>query len=290
MAAIIAASADDGATPVGIAPDATILPIRVVDTSTEARNADEAAAIEAAVASGASIVAVGSFVDLKDTAVAAAVAKALGQDVLVVVGAPTEPVALPTVDTRAARGALLAVGGVGADGQLAAAYPDSAVEVVAPGVDVASLSVGSGAFATSGTQYAVAFVAGQAALVRAAFPDLTAAQIKHRIQATAERMGSGQPDPRFGWGMINPRLAVTTVLPEERRDTAAAPRNESGTGRTVGIAGTLLVLVCAVVLLLLRARWWARPGDGEGEADGGDPTAVSPAEPGPPSAVGPGLQ
>jgi len=288
MAAIIAASTDDDATPVGIAPDATILPIRVVGTSPTAKSTDEAAAIDAAVAAGASIVAVGSFVDLKDEAVGAAVAKALSQDVLVVVGAPTEPVTLPTAGARTAKGALLAVGGVSADGQLAATYLDSAVEVVAPGVDVVSLSVSSGMFAMSGTQYAVAFVAGQAALVRAAFPDLTSAEVKHRIEATADRMGAGQPDQQYGWGMINPRQAVTTVLPEERRASAAATRDEPGVGRTVGIAGTLLVLVCAVVLLLLRARWWARrPGDGDAASD---PVAAAPAEPGPPRVVGPGLQ
>lgn len=256
MASIIAGSADQGGTPMGIAPDATILPIRVVSNGSAAKSADEAAAIEVAVSTGASVVAAGSFVDLKNPAVAAAVANALSHDVLVVVAAPTEPVTLPSANDGSAAGALLSVGGVGADGQVAAAYQESVVDVVAPGIDVASLGAnGTGKVANSGSQYAVAFVAGQAALVRAAYPGLTAAQVKHRIEATADRMGNAPPDKQYGWGMINPTSAVTATVANEPH---AAPPRSSGTGggvaRTVVIAVVMLILFAALGMLLLRGR------------------------------------
>lgn len=256
IAAIIAAHEDEKDAPTGIAPDATILPIRVVDKALQAKPTDQATAIEVAVSTGASVVAVGSFVDLTDPAVAAAVTNALSRDVLFVVEAPTGPTGLPAIESGAAVGALLSVGGVGADDQLAATYQKSTVDVVAPGIDVTSPSVGgNGTVTNSGTQYAVAFVAGQAALVRAAFPELTASEVKHRIQATADQLGDGQPDERYGWGMINPASAVNTLLPEESH-TAAAPRqNQAGmTGRTAAIAATVLILFAAIAVLVLQSR------------------------------------
>lgn len=55
-------------------------------------------------------------------------------------------------------------------------------------MDVASLGVGGGrAVSNTGTEFAVAFVAGQAALIRAAQPDLTAAQVKERIRGPPTR-------------------------------------------------------------------------------------------------------
>jgi membrane-anchored mycosin MYCP len=169
---------------------------------------------------------------------------------------------LPSPDGTSGAGALLSVGGVGANGQLAAAYQGSTVDVVAPGIDVASLGLdGNGTVTNSGSQYAVAFVAGQAALVRAAFPDLTAAQVKKRIESTADRMGPIAPDKQFGWGMINPSSAVTAKVADEQ-PTAVALRSKSGgaTGMTLMIAAVVLVLVGAVTLLVVRSRRFARTG------------------------------
>jgi hypothetical protein len=95
MAGIIAAGsgADDG--PIGIAPEATILPIRVVTTAPDAKAADAATAVEVAVSAGAKVIALGSYVDLTAPAVAAAVGVALGHDVLVVAAHPPPAAAAP---------------------------------------------------------------------------------------------------------------------------------------------------------------------------------------------------
>ncbi|WP_244200612.1 S8 family serine peptidase [Micromonospora arborensis] len=172
-------------------------------------------------------------------------------------------------------GALLLVGGIGADGKLAEAYQDSTVDVVAPGVDVESLGInGSGTVNMSGSQYAVAFVAGQASLVRSAYPTLNAAQVKHRIEATAERMGAAPPDHQYGWGMIKPAAAVSATVEGEASATATGGSGGGGLARTVAIVVVVFILLAAIALLLLRARRWARGSDlaaGELEESGPPP-------------------
>ncbi|MEU8419587.1 S8 family serine peptidase [Micromonospora sp. NPDC048835] len=244
MAGIIAASAGGDNTPAGIAPDATILPIRMVGDSPRGRAMDAANAIEVAVSAGASVVALGSHVDLGDSTVVASITTALNHDVVVVVGAPTKPVTVPAGGERSATGALLLAGGVGADGQFAEEYQPGTVEVVAPGIDVATLGTGdTGVLSNTGTQYAVAFVAGQAALVRAAYPDLTAVQVEERIRSTADAMQEGKAADRYGAGMINPAAAVARQLDE--RQVADAQSAEGGGGGTALVVLLGLGLVAA---------------------------------------------
>lgn len=236
MASIIAASSSAEKTPVGIAPDATILPVRMVGTSGKGRAMDAANAIEVSVSAGASVVALGAYVDLGDPVVAASVTTALNHDVIVVAGAPTRPVTLPAATEPRATGALLLVGGVGANNQLVEEYQPNAVEVVAPGADVASIGPGNaGALSYTGTQFAVAFAAGQAALIRAAYPELNATQVKERIRSTADALGDGNVDSRYGSGMINPTASVVRTAVGEQ----AAAVGEDNKGRAGVIAAVL---------------------------------------------------
>jgi hypothetical protein len=257
MAGLIVAQPTQSSGLTGIAPDATVMPVRVVTTTSKAQPADEATAIEVATSAGATVIALGSYVDPNDSRVAAAVAAATTHDVVVVSAAPTgsapvNPSALPSAAT-------IRVGGVGVDGQSAAAYRAGAVDVVAPGVNVTSLGVtGTGALNGTGTQYAVAFVAGEAALVRAAYPDLTATQVVHRLEATADKMGDVAPDSRYGFGLIDPGAAVTKVLPEEVR-TGRPAAQPTFTTTPAADRGLLLILIglvglAAAVLLVLRIR------------------------------------
>ncbi|WP_063746715.1 S8 family serine peptidase [Catenuloplanes japonicus] len=260
MAAIIAGTSDRSGTPSGLAPKAVILPIRVTDDRAATEPADQATAIEVAVSAGARVVAFGAHADLADPAVSAAVSDALTHDVLVVVPAYQGPRPEAAAD---AAGALLAVGAVDADGRLSGDSQGSGPDVVAPGVGVATLGVnGSGTVTTSGPQYAVAFAAGQAALVRAAHPTLTAAQVKHRIEQTADRMGGEtRPDTGYGWGMINPSAAVSATVDGEIPPPPADPDPGIGLGTGIAIAVVTLILLAAMTLLVLRARSWAQGDD-----------------------------
>ncbi len=256
MASIIAANTRGEKSSVGLAPDATILPVRMVGPSGNGRPTDAANAIEVAVSAGASVVALGSHVDLSAPAVVASLTTALNHDVIVVAAAPNKPVTLPAPGDQAT-GALLLVGGVGADNQFVEEYQPDAVEVVAPGADVTSIGPGkAGTLSYTGTRFAVAFVAGQAALVRAAYPELNAGQVEERIRSTADAVGGDTPDVRYGSGMINP--AASVARPVEGQPVVGAGADRGGDGDGLGavvLLGFALVGGGAFLTLhLLRRR------------------------------------
>jgi len=182
MAGIVAAGARAAGGAVGMAPGATIVPVRIAYTKTAVSIADQVKAIQVAASSGAGVIALGGYIDPADRAVASAIATAASHDVVVVAGAPVRSPGHAMASGNAPKAGVIWVGAINVDGMPAADYQADAVEVVAPGVDVASLSpTGNGQAQASGTQYAVAFAAGEAALVRARYPDLPAAQVVRRI-------------------------------------------------------------------------------------------------------------
>ncbi|WP_285686432.1 S8 family serine peptidase [Actinoplanes sp. NBRC 103695] len=286
MAGLIVGRPGKGSTVKGLAPETTVMPVRIVGTDAKAQPANAASAIEAAVGAGATVIALGNFVDTTQTEVAKAITAAAGRDVLVVMGASLGSVPV-NPDAKIGDG-VLRVGGVGADSQRAADYRGGGIDVVAPGINVNSIGItGVGSVSRSGTPYAVALVAGTAALVRAAYPDLTAEQVAHRIEVTSEKMGDGpQPDGKYGWGMINPAAAVTTVLSEEAGGGSRSGAKELTSGTSSGGRTTLLVLVtlvalAAAALLIFRIRRIVTEPDDQYDDDGGagGPTTEPPTVP-----------
>nr|BFE59540.1 hypothetical protein GCM10020063_040660 [Dactylosporangium thailandense] len=276
MAGLIVAQPTQSSTLRGIAPDAVAMPIRVVTGAAKtAQPVDGATAIEVATAAGATVIAVGSYVDCGDATVAAAIAEAARHDVVVVCGAPLSSTPIDTAAGSPSK-ATVRVAGISVDGEQAAAYRLGAVDVVAPGVNITSLGITG-----TGTQYAVAYVAGEAALVRAAYPDLSAEQVVHRIEATADKMSDALPDGRYGYGLINPGQSVTRELPEERRSAqpAARPAGDSPSdgGRTTVLVFIALIGLGAAVLLILRIRQ-LRAGSRAGDDDPDDDAATDPFE------------
>jgi membrane-anchored mycosin MYCP len=284
MAALVVAQQQNGQGPAGAAPDATVMPVRITVNQPAATPEVQAKAIEAAVAAKASVIALGTYVDPSNAKVAQAIAAAAAGDVVVVLSAPA-PNKQADPDAKIGEGVLW-VAGVGVDDKWAVDYRKGSVDVSAPGVNVSSLGgtitpagagagVGTaagagtgGAVTGSGTHYAIAYTAAEAALVRAAYPELTAQQVTHRIKVTADRMGDGDPPhSQYGWGFLNPGEAVTKVLAEEARQAAPAPpaaasaapsraadpagaasQRDSGGGSTVLIVTAILMIAAAILL------------------------------------------
>ncbi|MDO3686621.1 S8 family serine peptidase [Micromonospora sp. C28ISP2-4] len=274
MAGLIVAQPVKGSTVAGVAPDAAVMPVRVAGRTPGASTAASVAGIRAAVGSGASVIAVGPQVDLGQADVVSAVNEAVDAGVVVVVGAAGES-APPEPDVPL-HDAVLRVGGIGADGGTADGYRTGGVDVVAPGVDVTSLGIsGARPVSGTGTHLAVAYVAGQAALIRSAYPDLDPAQVRNRVLKTAKTTGGVAPE-------IDLTASVTAVLPEEAPRAQAA---EQASGATTGIGrrAALLALAglaaLAALLLGLRARRLARSGAGRPETAPAEAEAASPSVP-----------
>ena len=172
---------------------------------------------------------------------------------------------------------LLTVGGVGEDGSPssfsmhgpwvgAAAPGENIVALGGPGVPVDALPGKEGPVPIAGTSFSTAYVSGIAALLRQRFPELTPAQIIHRITASARHPGGGF-DSAVGAGAVNavaaltwdipldPDKATMTVKPIAAPVIAPAPDRGPITAVTVGIVGVALALgMAALTVRALRRR------------------------------------
>lgn len=213
VAGLIAARPRAGTGFVGLAPGATVIPVRQNDARDHGTDASLADAIRHAVARRAQVINISQETvrpQAPGSDLGRAVAEAVRQDIVVVASAgnngadgsrtPTYPAAFDGV---------LAVAASDRDDERAPfSRPGSFVDVAAPGVDIVSTAPGRGHCADSGTSFAAPYVSAVAALMRAKYPHWTAAQIAARIEQTAERSVNGRDD-FVGWGVVDPVRALS---------------------------------------------------------------------------------
>ncbi|MEH0582052.1 MULTISPECIES: type VII secretion-associated serine protease mycosin [Streptomyces] len=104
--------------------------------------------------------------------------------------------------------------------------------VSAPGVDVVIAEPDHRYYQGWGTSAASAFVSGAVALVKAAHPGLTPAQIKKLLEDTARNAPSGGRDDSRGYGFIDPAAAIeaAAALKPEGPQSAASGERYFGPG------------------------------------------------------------
>ncbi|GGK81816.1 type VII secretion-associated serine protease mycosin [Streptomyces flaveus] len=135
--------------------------------------------------------------------------------------------------------------------------------VSAPGVDVVIADPDRKYYEGWGTSAASAFVSGAVALIRAAHPNLAPAQIKELLEDTARNAPTGGRDDSRGSGFVDPAAAIEQggKLKPEGLSSAAygdkyfgsgpdIPDEDSSTGWAGPVAGGLggVLLIGAVVL------------------------------------------
>lgn len=142
--------------------------------------------------------------------------------------------------------------------------------VSAPGDDIVIADPDHKYYEGWGTSAASAFVSGAVALIKAAHPGLTPAQIKKLLEDTARDAPSGGRDDSRGFGMIDPAAAIKAAakLKTQNLTSASYAKKYFGPGPDpedtstsptdwaaplAGVAGTAL-LVAAVVLWRGRRR------------------------------------
>ncbi|WP_406179308.1 S8 family serine peptidase [Streptomyces canus] len=278
MASIIAghghgSEGDDGVK--GLAPDAKILPIRSGTNG-------YADAIRYAVDQDASIINISEFQTQDLPQDREAVAYALAHNVLIVSSSGNSGSA--NINFPAKYPGVLTVGGVANSGKVwEKSNYGPEVLLTAPATRIvhagwpgnSKLSIGDG------TSDATAYVSAAAALIRAKFPDLTAGQIANRLVKTAvipaSAKGISLPDPKYGYGIVNPLEALTKDIPAgsqygplkvsgSESSSAAPSADESDVGSAadskkedpkqmlflVALGVVALVVIGLIVLLIVK--------------------------------------
>jgi type VII secretion-associated serine protease mycosin len=265
VAGIIAARAVKGTGFVGLAPDATIIPIKQNDAEGDGTANTLALAIRHAVAEGADVINIS-----QDTANAVepaaslqeAVDYALGRQVVVVASAGNDGLGGNVKITYPAsyKGVLSVAASDRNNERASFSQSGDFVGVAAPGVDIVSTVPQGGHCSDNGTSFSAPYVAGVAALLKARHPDWTAREIVAQIEQTAERTIAGH-DRLVGWGVVDPVRALTE---DDRPIESPTPRNGLGsaeapspakfhTGETPDERNTRLATYVVVAAAVLAA-------------------------------------
>lgn len=140
---------------------------------------------------------------------------AAANDVVVIAAAGNRGSGTVAVGAPATMPGVLTVGGV--DRYRVASDTASSqgitIGVMAPSEDLVGAVPGDGYVSWSGTSGATPIVAGIVALVRSAYPNLSAANVINRVLATATPVTAVTPDPLYGYGIVDAQRALTADVP-----------------------------------------------------------------------------
>ena len=284
VAGIIAAKPGKGTDFVGVAPAAQLISVKAAASECESSTQAIGDAILKAANLGAGVINISITATAPDPQLARAVYEAEAAGIVIVAAAGNDAMQGNAKVYPASYPGVLAVASIDPSGARSSfSSTGTTVGVAAPGSDIVStgaaidgLGVVGGASA-QGTSFAAPYVAGVAALVRSAHPNLSGAQVVRRIEATADHP-AGTADAALGWGVVDPYAAVTAVLPGESAarvavpspSTARPPAPAPDTGSAAAahtadlvtsgaLAAAAAIAAAALTLPAARRRGW-RPG------------------------------
>ncbi|GAA4564844.1 type VII secretion-associated serine protease mycosin [Micromonospora coerulea] len=259
VAGLIAGRRDDDRGVVGLAPDATILPVRVLNQ--ENRYDDSmivATGVRWAVDNGARVINLSLGGSDTSPALAAALDYAFARDVVVV--ACTGNLATSTgtkVWYPAREPGVVAVAGLNTSDDLwSGSITGHETVLTAPATAVFGARP-NGYWRVQGTSFASPLVAATAALVRARYPQMSAADVVNRLVTTAKDLGPTGRDDRFGYGLVDPVAALSADVPSVVRNPLD---DQSSPG---------------------KVSFGRAPGSGQGDragGQGGDPSSFTPTK------------
>ncbi|EST24213.1 type VII secretion-associated serine protease mycosin [Streptomyces roseochromogenus] len=247
----------------GLAPKAKVLPVRV-STNTTVDPTAIAQGIKYAADHHAQVINVSSGTATPDPLLREAVNYALGKDAVVVASAGNDgengnpamyPASFPGV-----------IDVTGTDSgrhfwPVSESGPRSTL--AAPATDIYSANDRGQYVRADGTSYAAGYVSAAAALVRSAFPHLSAGQTIRRLISTASRPGGSGHDDQYGYGLIDPLAALraptvingATTNPLLSADPLGKPTNTSdGRVTLIALGGAAVALISASVWIVVRRR------------------------------------
>ncbi|BCB88315.1 hypothetical protein Psuf_056280 [Phytohabitans suffuscus] len=272
----------------GVAPDATVVPVRVLRDQRRSFEPDLsdriAEAIRWAVDVGDAGVVNLSLTTPHTDELEAAVRHALDRGVVVVAAAGNQNETDDSVQQGrsgvfpAGYDGVIAVAGVDQDGaHVRSSIAGAHVDVAAPGARIAGPAPAGGGYLFTeegGTSFAAGYVSGLAALIRAREPALRPDGVARRITETADHP-AGRWNEEVGYGVVDPARAVGALRgdrgvpavrargvppPATRPDPLADVTRVAVPLAVAGAAAALLVLAGVPVVRRGRRRGW-RAGD-----------------------------
>jgi type VII secretion-associated serine protease mycosin len=229
VAGVAAAETNNSIGVAGVAWNARIIPVKVLNADGVGTDDKIAQGIVWAVDNGAEVVNLSFAGSSPSTLLTNAVTYAISHGVVVVAAggnegssAPSYPAAIPEV---------IAVGATDLAGN-AASFTNFGpwVDIAAPGADITSTAMGADeAYGVgSGTSFASPIVAGVALLMKAKNPSWTPAQITSKLLSSAADRGPDGIDDAYGRGLIDAYGALegrTSISPPAPRGDANEPND-----------------------------------------------------------------
>ncbi len=247
----------------GVAPQATILPIR----NGNGFGTLIPEAIDWAINHHARVICIAEGNPFEDPETAAAVQRAEDSDIVIVAGAGNGT-NLTSIYYPAAYPGVVAVAGTDEKGNHAAiSATGPEVLLAAPATNLIQDYLHHGYAEGTGTSASTAIVAGAAALVRARLPKLSATEVIHRLTATAIDKGPPGRDPEYGYGLINIVGALTADVPPLQPSTSptptpapsvtvsAAPSSAIARPTNSSNASVIALVAAAVALFAVVGAW-----------------------------------
>jgi subtilisin family serine protease len=221
VAGVAAGRTDNGTGTAGVAWRSRIIPVKVLASNGSGTDADVVEGIQWAVAHGADVINLSLGGEGRSAAIDQWVDYALDHDVAVVAAAGNDGVDTPNYP--AASPGVVSVGATDRTGQLAhfSNWGDT-VDLVAPGMDIASTRNGGGYAVGDGTSFACPLTAGVVALLRAVEPDLPARDALNRVVNSSKDIAGQGRDPQTGRGLLD---AAATVGAKPRLGVAVPGRD-----------------------------------------------------------------
>jgi subtilisin family serine protease len=211
VSGIIAAIANNGIGMIGVAPEAKIMPLKVLD-SDGGNLRDVASAIRYAADNGARVITMSfggqhaRFSIATERAIEYAfnegciLVGAVGNDntsELVFPAAYEQVIAVSAIDQNDVRAEFSNYG--------------SYVDFCAPGINIVTTGKDGNYFIANGTSFAVPFVAGIIALILSDNPQFTTEEVITSLRSHVEDLGEEGWDEYYGWGLSN----AYSVIPED---------------------------------------------------------------------------
>jgi subtilisin family serine protease len=210
VAGTAAATMANGAGVAGIAGRARIMPIRITDSAGSGYFSAAASGLTFAADNGARVANMSFSGMQRSSAVISAAQYFRSKGGVVTVSAGNTGTEVTDI---AASDAMLAVSATdGADNKTSWSSWGTYVDVSAPGAGIYTTVRGGSYSAVNGTSFAAPLTAGVVALIMAAKPALTGAQVESLLLSTAVDLGATGKDTLFGTGRVDAHAAVLAAV------------------------------------------------------------------------------